>query len=394
MNQKNSSSTSPNDDVYLANISNIVYHATSKQSADKIIEFGFDLDLGGQQTNLRFIKHGVRKIDDEFVIKRETMLEHQAINTLTNYEKNVGYGDCLLRITLKPDVRIANSKKMPAEMHGNRWRSIFAYAKQHGYDGISNEELVFLFGNKKIEKTEIVEEGDLEYAHFKELCIAHVRRYKKKLNTKKLIYQSLEFQKIDLNVRVMVILVSERAKPCSVFGSTIRFDEILKKLDLYFTVKTREKNFLYEITTEKKFYREMTHVSEEQKKPGYKMSAKEWQISNDHNYFADLFGYPRCCSERYTQDFKNRISPRARSNIQFFEYLKQNGKIPEGLSYVIHIPCKTDCNYTIELGLKYKKILDEVDANVSHEYCISNFSLNRWKEMYVKSNFSTIMSSE
>jgi hypothetical protein len=30
MNQKNPSSTSPNDDVYLADISNIVYHATSK----------------------------------------------------------------------------------------------------------------------------------------------------------------------------------------------------------------------------------------------------------------------------------------------------------------------------------------------------------------------------
>lgn len=194
------------------------------------------------------------------------------------------------------------------------------------------------------------------------------------MNSRKSIYQSQEFQKLESDVRSMIVLVSERAKPCATIGSKIRLHNILKKLGLYFVVKKREKDFVYDLTRKKKFYKEMIQVRSKRKQYG-NMSTKEWQMNCDHVGWGDFYGYPQCCSESYTSDFKNGISPRERAIKQYFQYFIQHGTIPEEIHYVEYIPCKMDCTKTIELGLKNKKILDEMDIDASLEYWKSHVPL-------------------
>lgn len=163
-------------DVSSAETPRIVYHSTSEYSTQKILEFGFDLDLCGQGTIIGFKKRGDVIIDDKFVIEKESMLEHSAINTRTYYKKCVGYGDCLLRVTLKDDIKLLNTQKISKDLRGHGWRKIFAFAKENGYDGISNNGYVMIFRNKKIEKIEQVKKGDVEFDDFVRLSMAYKNR--------------------------------------------------------------------------------------------------------------------------------------------------------------------------------------------------------------------------
>jgi hypothetical protein len=154
----------------------IVYHVTAQSNASKIIEFGFDRDLCGQGTILGFKKRGDVIINDKFVIEKEEMLEHSAINTHTDYRKCIGYGDCLLRVTLKDDIKLLDAQKIPKDVKRRGWRRIFTLAKENGCDGITNRYYVMIFTNKKIEKIELVQEGDLEFDDFADLSMAYKNR--------------------------------------------------------------------------------------------------------------------------------------------------------------------------------------------------------------------------
>ncbi|MGI0006933.1 MAG: hypothetical protein ACREAR_02925, partial [Nitrosotalea sp.] len=150
-----------------------VYHATSNKNSEKILQFGFDLDLSGQGTILAFKMRGDKIIDDKFVMEKEEMLEHSVINTRRNYAECVGYGDNLLRMTLKSDIKLLDVKKIPTNLRGHGWRKIFSFAKANGCDGISSNGYIMIFGNKKIEKIEQVKNGDDEFDDFMDLFTAY-----------------------------------------------------------------------------------------------------------------------------------------------------------------------------------------------------------------------------
>ena len=65
----------------------VVYHATSKESAQKIIEFGFDRHLSGQGCRRRLTDSNPSRINDDFVEFLETMPENRVINACINPEK-------------------------------------------------------------------------------------------------------------------------------------------------------------------------------------------------------------------------------------------------------------------------------------------------------------------
>lgn len=139
---------------FLVNEIPITYHATSEYDAQKILEFGFDLDLAGQNCLRRFYDDPSIALTDSLAIKTETRLENNVINTMTDYKKCRGCGNCILQITLKQDVKLLDIQKIvPIPRLGRKW---FAYARENSFDGIKNKELVLLFGNKKIEKIEQV----------------------------------------------------------------------------------------------------------------------------------------------------------------------------------------------------------------------------------------------
>lgn len=145
--------------MFQAHVPRIVYHATSEESGTKIIEFGFDLDLAGQNCLRRF--HNEHTITDSLAIETETRLENNVINTMTDHKRCRGCGRCLLQITLNHDIKLLDIHKIdPIPRLRRKW---FAYAKENGFDGIKNKELVLLFGNKKIEKIEIVQRKDKEF---------------------------------------------------------------------------------------------------------------------------------------------------------------------------------------------------------------------------------------
>lgn len=137
----------------------VVYHATSEYNAQKILEFGFDLDLAGQNCIRRFHNDPAITMTDSLVIETETRLENSVINTMIDYKKCRGCGNHILKITLKQDVRLLDIQKIYPRLRIRRkW---FAHARDNGLDGIKNNELVLLFGNKKIKKIEIVKRIDL-----------------------------------------------------------------------------------------------------------------------------------------------------------------------------------------------------------------------------------------
>lgn len=140
----------------------IVYHATSEESGKRIIEFGFDLDLAGQNCLRRF--HNDHTITDSLAIETETRLENNVINTMTDYERCRGCGNCLLQITLNHDIKLLDIQKIDSVPRLRRkW---FAYARENGFDGIKNKELVLLFGNKTIEKIKIIPRNDEKFIDF------------------------------------------------------------------------------------------------------------------------------------------------------------------------------------------------------------------------------------
>ena len=146
---------------FLVNEIPIVYHATLKYNAQKILEFGFDVDLSGQNCRRRFHNDHSIILTDSLAIKTESRLENNVINTMTDYERCRGCGDCLLQITLKHDIKLLDIQEIdPIPRLRRKW---FAYARKNGFDGIKNKELVLLFGNKKIEKIEIVQRNDREF---------------------------------------------------------------------------------------------------------------------------------------------------------------------------------------------------------------------------------------
>lgn len=132
----------------------IVYHATSEANAQKILEFGFDLDLAGQNCLRRFRNDPIITLTDYLAIETETRLENNLINTMIDYKKCKGCGDCLLQIILEHDVKLLDIQKIDPIPHLRRkW---FVYAKENGFDGIKNKELVLLFGNKKIQEMKMM----------------------------------------------------------------------------------------------------------------------------------------------------------------------------------------------------------------------------------------------
>lgn len=140
---------------FLADEIPLVYHATSEANAQKILEFGFDLDLAGQNCLRRFRNDPNITLTDSLAIEAETRLENNVINTMTDYKKCRGCGYCLLQITLKYDTKLLDIQKIdPIPRLRQKW---FMYAKENGLDGIKNKELVLLFGNKKIQEIKIMD---------------------------------------------------------------------------------------------------------------------------------------------------------------------------------------------------------------------------------------------
>ena len=165
----------------------------------------------------------------------------------------------------------------------------------------------------------------------------------------------------------MIILVSQKAKPCATFGSLKRIDNTLEDLGLYYIVTKREKDFVYDITFKKKLFKEIQGMKTK-KRQGSKMSVKEWQKTNDHVGLGEMYGYPTCCSKAYTQDFKNDPSPLGRATRQYFRYFAQHGTISEEIHFVNYLPCSMDCKKTLEIGRKYRDILEKMDTGAFLEY--------------------------
>ena len=131
----------------------VVYHATSEYNAQKILKFGFDLDLAGQNCIRRFRNDPRIILTDSLAIETEARLENNVINTMTDYKKCRGCGNRILQITLKHDVKLLDIQKIdPIPRVRRKW---FSYVLKNNLDGIKNKKLVLLFGNRKIQETKM-----------------------------------------------------------------------------------------------------------------------------------------------------------------------------------------------------------------------------------------------
>jgi hypothetical protein len=142
-----------------------LYHATSIQNAYKILEFGFDRDMSGQATIQRCRRSGIG-LNDEFVIKNEYAPENSVINAAPKIDGCI-FGECILKITLIPKVKILDREKFFRDFPGTPRYRMVDWAKRNGYHGIAISGDFWIFGNKSIDKIEIVNEEDVKCAQLK-----------------------------------------------------------------------------------------------------------------------------------------------------------------------------------------------------------------------------------
>lgn len=133
------------------NIPRTVYHQTSKENISKILEFGFDKHLSGQGSLKRLRADNSPRIhNDKFVEYVETMPENQVINaTIDPFFLIPNSDEETLRITLKPTARLLDVSTVE-KLKGAKWRKLIAYTREKRYDGLIDENYVFLFSNKSI----------------------------------------------------------------------------------------------------------------------------------------------------------------------------------------------------------------------------------------------------
>ncbi len=76
------------------------------------------------------------------------------------------------------------------------------------------------------------------------------------------------------------------------------------------------------------------------------------------------FGYPECCTERFTREREKRKS---QEDYLFYESIVEKGlekSVPIELKAVAHVPCSVQCQPSISLGREYLAALKEHDPEV------------------------------
>jgi hypothetical protein len=82
-----------------------------------------------------------------------------------------------------------------------------------------------------------------------------------------------------------------------------------------------------------------------------------------------LLGYPECCVDRYAEDRAGGVNVETRAAGQLAEAAKEGKKInPHAYPLSFFFPCRPDCPASTELGLSWRRKLEEVDPNLSAMY--------------------------
>ena len=78
---------------------------------------------------------------------------------------------------------------------------------------------------------------------------------------------------------------------------------------------------------------------------------REWQITAPHEYVGNIYGYPKCCIDAYSEHMRTGIFP---------EKSISQDQIPEELYCISHTPCSINCKESLELGRKCMDTLERM----------------------------------
>jgi hypothetical protein len=82
-----------------------------------------------------------------------------------------------------------------------------------------------------------------------------------------------------------------------------------------------------------------------------------------------LLGYPQCCVDRYAEDRTGGVNVETRAASQLAEAAKEGKQInPHAYPLSFFFPCRPDCPASTELGLRWRRRLEEVDPALSSMY--------------------------
>lgn len=162
------------------------------------------------------------------------------------------------------------------------------------------------------------------------------------------MYKSLGLFNKDL------ILVDKGAKPAATIGSTRNIDRILERKGIYYQRTDPDEGkatYTYDITRRPKYHRRFGKIREPLTEKELEEVGEEGQGFKE---FGRMYGYPKCCAERYERDFERRINPGQRYQQQL-----HGRSEPKELRHIQHVPCSPNCERSKALGRRYAKALGE-----------------------------------
>lgn len=180
------------------------------------------------------------------------------------------------------------------------------------------------------------------------------------------IYQTKEMKTLHPLSRVEIILVGEKLKPSATIHGDENTELILKKLGMkYVITKTHDGGFVADITYDGNIHEhnqnirdsdELLFKEEQQQKEKTEQEMAEdyrnWQINAPHEFIGNMYGYPKCCIEAYSNHMRTGI---------FSVESVTRDQIPEELYCISHTPCSLDCKVSLELGRKCMDTLERID---------------------------------
>jgi len=188
--------------------------------------------------------------------------------------------------------------------------------------------------------------------------------------SRKDVYRSDEWNRIDPLERADILLVSEGVKPGATFGVKYRTntEKVLEKLKLpYLPPRWHKSRYSYHIAMSDKTLESYLG----------KLMDKNLTLQQAHRAHGQFYGYPDCCIDAYVtpQIITNR-NYRPRKNVFFShvlkEYEKTNGSYPEALDYRIGVPCSVECPEALKQSECYRDVLLEHDKEAAEELKLFN----------------------
>jgi len=188
---------------------------------------------------------------------------------------------------------------------------------------------------------------------------------------------------LDITDKIKLILFAAKAKPNTYvilkinpknLGEKYQFEQILKRNKIIF-LSSRQKG--YEEIKNIKGNRIQWQLkgiwigydlfdSRKSKKDflRYKKLLGKQQERRAHRLAGRLYGYPKCCVDRYIKETPYFI----KKHYSYYEFYKRLHEDDWKFPFVFHVPCSSKCRRTISLNIKYSNSVKKHAPKLWKEY--------------------------